>query len=102
MPWAIDHVDIGDVIPLTAHQCRQETMETIEIRQCEEHLAPERLKSAPGVTGAGMQDGIAHAIGDARLKFLEAGVLASHPLTRGEANVFAAVFDGRNQSRQKS
>ena len=73
----------------------------VEIRQCPKHFAPERLQAAPGIAGAIAKDGIAHAVGDSRLELLEAGVLATDPLTCGETRALAALFDGRNQSGQE-
>jgi len=55
-------------------------MQPVEIRHHQEHLAPECLQTAPGVAGAIAQDCVAHAIGDAGLDFLEAGVLAPDAL----------------------
>src|SRR5260370_21293867 len=76
-------------------------MQSVEIRQCQEHVAPERFQAAPGVAGAITQNRAAHAIRDARLDFLEAGILASDPLARGKTDAVAAILDRRNQIRQK-
>jgi len=53
------------------------------------------------VTGAIAQDGAAHAIGNARLDLLEAGILASDPLAGSEPHPLAALLDCRNQIRQE-
>ena len=60
-------------------------MQPVEIGHHQKHLAAKRLQAAAGVAGAVLQDRVAHGIGDARLHFLEAGVLASDPLTGGKA-----------------
>ena len=44
---------------------------------------------------------LAHAVGDARLQLLEAGVLASDPLAGRKADAAAAVLDRRDQVRQE-
>ena len=76
-------------------------MQPVEIRHHQKHLAPERLQAAAGVAGAVAQDGVAHAVGDARLDLLEAGILAPDPLAGGKADALAAIFDRRNQVRQE-
>src|ERR1700722_1682848 len=76
-------------------------MQTVEIRQRQKHLAPERLQTATGIAGAIAQDGVAYSIGNARLDFLEAGVFASNPLAGGKTHAFTAIFDRRNQIRQE-
>src|SRR6266478_2909803 len=75
-------------------------MQPIEVRQHQEHLAPERLQAAAGIAGAIAQDSVAHTVGDARLDFLETGVLASDALAGGKTDAFAALLDRRNQVRQ--
>ena len=102
MSRTVDHIDINDVISLAAHQRRQETMQAVEIRQRQKHLAPESFQTATGVAGAVMQDRVAHGIGDARLNLLETGILATDPLAGGKARAFTALFDSRNQRRQES
>src|SRR5712671_608584 len=76
-------------------------MQPIEVRQYQEYLAPERFQAAAGIAGAIAQDSVAHPIGDARLDFLEAGVLASDALAGGKTDAFAALLDRRNQVRQE-
>src|SRR3981189_703417 len=76
-------------------------MQPIEVRQRQEHLAPKRLQAAAGIAGAVAQDSVAHAIGDARLDFLETGILAPDALAGGKACAFAALLDRRNQIRQE-
>ena len=100
MAWAIDHVDIGDVKTFAAHQRRQEAMQPVEIRHRQEHLARKRLQAAAGIAGTVVQNCLAHAIGDARLQFLETGVLAPDPLARRQTDAPAAVFDRRDQVRR--
>src|ERR1700733_2958851 len=101
MPRTVDHIDISDVVPLAAHQRREETVQAIEIRYRQAHLAPEYFQAAPGVAGTVMQDRVAHGIGDARLNLLEARILATDPLAGDETRTLAALFDGRNQGRQE-
>ena len=101
MTGTVGHVDIGDVVTLATHQRRQEAMQPVEIRHRQKHLAPERLQAAAGIAGAVAQDGVAHAIGDARLHLLETGVLAPDPLAGGKADAFAAILDRRDQIRQE-
>src|SRR5580700_3147368 len=101
MPRPVDHVDISDLIPFAAYQRRQKTMKTVEIRQRQEHLAPERFQAATGIAGTIAQDGAAHPVGDARLDFLESGVLASDPLTGGKADALATLFDRQNKLWQE-
>src|ERR1700674_2060608 len=101
MPRPVDYVDIGDLIAFAAYQRRQEAMKTVEIGHRQEHFAPERFQAAAGIAGTIAQDRLACRIGDARLELLEAGVLASDPLTGGKADAFATFFDGRNQVRQE-
>ena len=48
-----------------------------------------------------LQDRLAHAVGDARLQLLEAGVLAPDPLAGREADAAAALLDRRDQVRQE-
>src|SRR3978361_1776158 len=97
MAQPIDYIDIGDLVALAAHQRRQKPVQPIEIWHHQKHLAPERLQSAAGVAGAIAQDRVAHAIGNAGLDLLEAGVLASDALARGETDAVAALLDRRNQ-----
>ena len=42
MAGPIGNVDIGDLVAFPAHQCRQKTMQGIEIRQRQEYVATER------------------------------------------------------------
>src|SRR5690242_1096047 len=97
MARTIDHVDIGDIETLAAHQRRQEAMQTIEIRHREEHLARECLQPAAGVPGAVAQDRATYSVGEFRLHFLETGVLAPDPLAGRKSDAAAAVFDRRDQ-----
>src|ERR1700733_3720770 len=101
MTWPVGHIDISNLIPFATDQCRQEAMQTVEIRERQEHLAPECLETATGIAGAIAQDGVAYPIGNARLEFLEAGVFASNPLAGGKTHALATVLDRRNQIRQK-
>src|SRR5262245_15768870 len=101
MARAIDDVDIGDVETLAAHQRRQEAMQTIEIRHREEHFARECLQAAAGVACAVAQDRTTYPVGELRLQFLEAGVLAPDPLAGRKADAPAAAFDRRDQIRQE-
>src|ERR1039457_3927521 len=101
MAGPIGDVDIGDLVPFPAHQRRPKTMQPVAIRHRQKYLAPKCLQAATGVTGAIAQDGVAHAIGDARLYLLETGVLAPDPLTGSETDAIAALFDGRDQIRQE-
>src|ERR1700676_535842 len=101
MPRPVDHVDIGNLIAFAAYQRRQEAMKTVEIGHRQEHFAPERFQAAAGIAGTIAQDRLARRVGDARLELLEAGVLASDPLTGGKADALATHFDGRNQVRQE-
>src|SRR5258706_15934007 len=101
MARPIDDVDIGDLVALPSYQRRQKTMQPVEVRHRQEHLAPECLQAAAGVAGAIAQDRVAHAIGNARLDFLETGGLAADPLAGGETDALAAILDRRNQVRQE-
>ena len=76
-------------------------MQSVEIGQRQEHFAPECFQAAARVAGAIAQNRVAHAIGNARLDFLEAGILASDPLACGKTDAVAAIFDCRNQIRQE-
>src|SRR5882757_3748619 len=102
MARAVDHIDIADRKTLTADQRRQETMQPVEIGHRQEQFARECLQPTAGVAGAVAQDRIAHAVGDPRLHFLEAGILASDPLAGHEADAAAAAFDRRHQIRRKA
>ncbi len=102
MAWAVDHVDIGDLESLALHQRRQETMQAVEIRQRQKHVAAKRLQAAPGVTGAVVKDGAADPIGDPRLEFLETGVLAADALASDETDALAATLQCRDQVAQKN
>src|SRR5262245_37596009 len=101
MAWTVDYLDIGDLIPFAAHQRRQEAVQAVEIGHRQKHLARKRLEPAAGVAGAVVQDGAADLVGDARLQFLEAGVLAPDPLARGKADTPAAFLYSRNELRQE-
>src|ERR1700730_15005520 len=101
MARPIDDVDIGDLVSFAAYQRRQKAMKPVEIRHREKDLAPERFQAAAGVAGAIAKNRVAHAIGYARLDFLEAGVLASDPLPGGKTHALAAILDRRNQIRQE-
>src|SRR6202041_1299356 len=101
MARPIGDVDIGDLVAFPPHQRRQKTMQPVEIWHRQKYLAPKCLEAATGVAGAVAQNGVAHAIGDARLDLLETGVLAPDPLTGGETEAIAALFDGRDQSREE-
>src|ERR1700688_1878012 len=101
MARPIDHVDIGDLVSFAAYQRRQKAMKPVEIRHREKHLTPERLQAAAGVAGTIAQDRVAHAIGNARLDFLEASVLAPDSLPGGKTHALAAILDRRNQIRQE-
>src|SRR5262249_10972026 len=56
---------------------------------------------AAGVAGAIVQDAIAHGVGDARLKLLEAGILAPDPLSGGEPDAAGAFLHRRDQLREE-
>src|SRR5688572_14581496 len=101
MSGTVDDVDIDDVKTLAAHQRRQKAMQPVEIRHHQEYLAAERLQATAGIAGAVVQNGVADAIGGARLQLLETGVLASDPLAGGKTDAVAAVLDRRNQVRQE-
>src|SRR5690348_16237548 len=101
MSRPVDDIDVGDLITLPAYQCRQETVQPIEIRHRQKHLAAECLQSATGIARAVIEDRIANRIGGARLQLLESGVLASDALAGDETNAIAALPDRRNQVRQE-
>ena len=61
----VDHVDIGDVIPVAAHQSRQKAMQAVEIRQTEESIAAERFQASAGIARPVPQHRAAHGIGNA-------------------------------------
>src|ERR1700757_3052266 len=88
-PGAVDHVDIGDVKTLAPHQGRKKTVQSVEIGQHQEHIAPERLQAAAGIAGAVMQDGAADGVRRARLEFLEARILAPDALASDETDPLA-------------
>src|SRR6202165_1681839 len=101
MARPIDDVDIGDLVSFAAYQRRQKAMQPIEVWHRKKHPAPKPFQAAAGVAGAIAQNRVAHAIGNARLDFLEAGVLASDPLAGGKTHALAAILDRRNQIRQE-
>ena len=82
----VDHVDIADRRSPRADQRRQEAMQPVEIGQRQEDVAAERLQAAAGVARAVPQHRAAHAVGDARLQLLEAGVLAPDALAGDQAD----------------
>ena len=92
---AVDHVDIADLVAFAPDQRRQEAMQPVEIRQRQEQIAAERLQPAAGVAGAVAQHRAAHAVGDARLEFLEAGVLAADALAGDQADARVAPSAAR-------
>ena len=49
--WPFDDVHIADIEAFTPDQRRQKTVETIEIRQRQEHFASERFDGASRISG---------------------------------------------------
>ncbi len=76
----VHHVDVADLVALALDQRRQEAVQPVEIRQRQKQIALKRLEAATGVARAVAQDRAAHAVGNARLEFLEAGRLAADAL----------------------
>src|SRR6185437_5468444 len=73
----------------------------VEVRHREKHLTAERLEAAARIASAIAQNGSANTVGDARLNFLEPGVLAPDPLAGDKADAIAALLQRRDQIRQK-
>ena len=72
-------------------------MQTIEVWQRQEHVAVERLEAAAGIARAVAQHDTAHAIGDARLKFLEARRLAADALAGNHSDAGCPASKRLNQ-----
>src|SRR5919205_2041431 len=89
----VDDVDIAHVVPIPAHQRRQEPMQAVEIRQVQENVAPECLEAATGVAGAVAQDRAANAVGHTGLELLGTGGLASDTLARNQADASGCLFE---------
>src|SRR5258707_1114454 len=81
----VDHVHIADAVAFASNERGQEPMQPVEIRQRQEQIASKRLEPAAGVAGTVAQYRAAYSVGDARLEFLEAGILAPDPLPGDEA-----------------
>src|SRR5581483_10603288 len=73
----------------------------VEIGHHQKYFAAERFEAAAGVAGAVLQDRLADRIGDARLEFLEAGVLASDALTRDKTDALPTARERHDQVRQE-
>src|SRR5262249_15765821 len=70
-------------------------------RQRKEGLASKRLQPAAGVARAVTQYCAAHGVGDARLEFLEAGILAADTLSGGETDAAVGVAERIDHRRQE-
>src|SRR6476661_3932131 len=101
MPRPIDYVDVAYLIAVALHDGRKKSVQAVEVRQSEEHVAAERLQAAAGVACAVAQHGAAHRIGDARLQFLEAGRLTPDALPRDQADARLPGFERANEGGQK-
>jgi hypothetical protein len=74
-------------------------MQPVEIGHHQEDVAAERLQSAAGVARAVLEDGTTDLVGDARLEFLEAGVLAADALPGDEPGARPAGLERAHQLR---
>src|SRR5436190_4230342 len=101
MARPVDYVAVGDIETFAAHQRRQEAMQPVEIGHRKEDIARERLQPAAGVAGSVAQDRLAYAVGNPRLQFLEASILAADALARGEADATLTCLGRGTQVRQE-
>jgi hypothetical protein len=91
--WPLDDIDKADIEAFTAHQSKQETVETVEIRQRQEQFASECSDGASRISGLIFEQSTAYAVGDSRLQFSKNRRFTPDALTRGEAETGRTLFE---------
>ena len=76
-------------------------MQTIKIRQTQEHVAVERLQTAACIPGTVTEHRSPHGIGNSRLKLLESACLAADTLTSDQPDLRPSHFQCANELRDE-